>query len=109
MLDGKEEKPFDRFNFLFREFFVSFFLSSKIRELIKRRVIIPDYENKFRALSNHVPNGKKKQQTNKNNNNKKRKQFFFSFSFPLSDNINRKSSIIIDETWQALTFLFLYY
>ena len=48
MLDGKEEQPFDRFNFLFGEFSASFFLSFNI----------PVYENKFRALSNHVPNGK---------------------------------------------------
>ena len=54
MLGGKEEQPFDRFNFLLGEFFVSFFPSSKI----KRIVTIAGYENKFRALSNHVPNGK---------------------------------------------------
>ena len=32
-LGGKEEQPFDRFNFLFGEFFVSFFLSSKIKRI----------------------------------------------------------------------------
>ena len=58
MLGGKEEKPFDRFNFLFGEFFVSFFLSSKIKRIINRFVTILGNENKFRALSNHVPNGK---------------------------------------------------
>ena len=54
---GKEEQPFDRFNFLFGEFFVSF-LALKLREFINRFVTIPGFENKFRALSNHVPNGK---------------------------------------------------
>ena len=60
MLGGKEEQPFDRFNFLFGEFFVSFFPSSelKLREFINIFVTIPGYENKFCALSNHVPNGK---------------------------------------------------
>ena len=32
-LGGKEEQPFERFNFLFGEFFVSFFLSSKIKRI----------------------------------------------------------------------------
>ena len=34
------------------------FLDVKLREFINRFVTIPGYENKFRALSNHVPNGK---------------------------------------------------
>ena len=49
------------FNFLFEEFFVSFFLSSNIKTLrvfINRFITIPGYESKFRARSNHVPNGK---------------------------------------------------
>ena len=33
VLGGKEEQPLDRFNFLFGEFFVSFFLSSKIKRI----------------------------------------------------------------------------
>ena len=33
VLSGKEEQPFDRFNFLFGEIFVSFFLSSKIKRV----------------------------------------------------------------------------
>ena len=68
MLGGKEEQPFDGFNFLFGEFSASFFLKAltlalTLREFINRFcleefVTIPVYENKFRALSNHVPNGK---------------------------------------------------
>ena len=34
------------------------FLALKLREFINRFVTIPSYENKFHALSNHVPNGK---------------------------------------------------
>ena len=34
------------------------FLALKLREFNKRFVTIPGYENKFRALNNHVPNGK---------------------------------------------------
>ena len=33
VLGGKEEQTFDRFNFLFGKFFVSFFLSSKIKRI----------------------------------------------------------------------------
>ena len=63
MLGEKEEQPFDRFNFLFGDFSASFFLSfcltSKITRIFKQIlseefVTIPGYENKFRALSNHV-------------------------------------------------------
>ena len=36
VLGEREEQPFDRFNFLFGEFFVSFFLSSKIKRIINR-------------------------------------------------------------------------
>ena len=33
VLDEKEERSFDRFNFLFGEFFVSFLLSSKFKRI----------------------------------------------------------------------------
>ena len=33
VLVGKEEQPFDRFNILLGEFFVSFFLSCKIKRI----------------------------------------------------------------------------
>ena len=59
------EQPFDSFNFLFGEFSASFFifLSSKIKRLYQQIlseecINIPCYKNKFRALSNHVLNGK---------------------------------------------------
>ena len=45
------------FFFLENSLFLSF-LALKLREFINRFVTIPGYENKFRALSNHVPNGK---------------------------------------------------
>ena len=33
VLGGKEEQSFDMFNFLFGEFFASFFLSSKLKRI----------------------------------------------------------------------------
>ena len=68
MLGGKEEQSFDGFNFylensLLLPFFLSFFPNSNIKRiyypiLSEEFVTIPGYENKFRAFSNHVPNGK---------------------------------------------------
>ena len=34
------------------------YLALKLREFINRFVTIPGFENKFRVLSKHVPNGK---------------------------------------------------
>ena len=59
MLGGKEEQPFERFNLLFGEYFFLSFLALKLSEFISRFVTIR-YENKFSALSNHVPNRKLK-------------------------------------------------
>ena len=63
MLGGKEEQPSDRFNFYLENSLFLPFLTLTLREFINRFgleefVTIPVYDNKVRALSNHLPNGK---------------------------------------------------
>ena len=101
MLGGKEEQLLIGLTFYFENsLLLSFFLSFKIKRiyckiLSEEFVTIPGYENKFRALSNHVPNGKLKKRNKKEKKKKKKKEeklFFVNINRQIYQSIHPKTN-----------------